>query len=114
MEGKRNEGDTGDGDEEDERIEDEESIFQPRLRDLDKPEELHQFCIELKGQEYTETVRCHEIATSEGAVRFLLRRKGGGTFLAVLYPLDRVQAIEEELYDEDIWCLEGEYRNIPW
>jgi hypothetical protein len=108
--GRRNENVMEDEKDEEGASEDEEFLFQPRLRDLDKPEELHKYWIELKDRETIETVRCHEMVVDGLVVRFLLRLKAGGAFLALMVPLDHVDAIEEQLYDEDDWCCDGEYR----
>lgn len=94
--------------------EEEELIFQPRLRDLDAPGELRQYTLEFKDRDSTETVRCHEVLVEGGVVRFTLRLKAGGSFLALMVPLGRVDAIEEELYDEEYWGFDHEYRSLPW
>jgi hypothetical protein len=88
--------------------------LQPRLRDLARGKEMRQFWLEFKDQDRIEEVRCHEMVAGDGVVRFLLHVKGGRTSMVVLYPLTRIQTIEEHLYDEENWESDDEYRYIPW
>jgi len=75
---------------------------------------MRQFWLEFKDQDRIEKVRCHEMVAGDGVVRFLLHVKGGSTSIVVLYPLTRIQTIEEHLYDEEFWESDDEYRYIPW
>jgi hypothetical protein len=66
--------------------------------------------MELRDQSRTETVRCHEMALGDGVVRFMIRLKNGTPFLVGLYPLDRISSIDENLYGEEDWYFDTEYR----
>ncbi len=109
----RPEGDIGDGDL---AMGDDaaEPHLQPRLRDLARGKEMRQFWLEFKDQDRIEEVRCHEMVAGDGVVRFLLHVKGGRTSMVVMYPLHRIQSIEEHLYDAEGWGSDDEYRYIPW